>query len=223
DSEEEWVEAHTQPVKAWKVQSKASEDGLSPAQNIQVCLVQCPQFPQLLEPDVLTQALTFSLSGNSIFFFSDCVSISKRDEWMTFDFLAMKTTSTAERRAEKDRQKEDERAKAQAIEQVPIVTVLMGWLHFLVVKREHKPKVFETEEYGFVFAEICKSKGLNSVLLFSLVSFRIDYTQLYVAGLLNLVLILPGWFAQTGAEPVLERWRNWFTSRGPSSNCSKER
>ncbi|XP_047248525.1 CWF19-like protein 2 isoform X2 [Girardinichthys multiradiatus] len=75
DSEEEWVEAHTQPAKAWKVQSKASEGGLSPAQNIQ------------------------------------------RDEWMTFDFLAMKTTSTAERRAEKDRHKEDERAKAQAIEQ----------------------------------------------------------------------------------------------------------
>lgn len=37
---------------------------------------------------------------------------------MTFDFLAMKTTSTSERRAEKDRQKEAEREKAQAIEQV---------------------------------------------------------------------------------------------------------
>uniref|UniRef100_A0A8C6KJ10 CWF19-like protein 2 n=1 Tax=Nothobranchius furzeri TaxID=105023 RepID=A0A8C6KJ10_NOTFU len=36
---------------------------------------------------------------------------------MTFDFLAMRTTSTAERRAEKDQQKEAERAKAQAIEQ----------------------------------------------------------------------------------------------------------
>ncbi|XP_068173499.1 CWF19-like protein 2 [Antennarius striatus] len=42
---------------------------------------------------------------------------AQRDEWMTFDFLAMKTTSTAERRAEKDRLKEEERAKAQAIEQ----------------------------------------------------------------------------------------------------------
>nr|XP_019944229.1 PREDICTED: CWF19-like protein 2 [Paralichthys olivaceus] len=41
----------------------------------------------------------------------------QRDEWMTFDFLAMKTTSTAERRAEKEKQKEEERAKAQAIEQ----------------------------------------------------------------------------------------------------------
>ncbi|XP_037123869.1 CWF19-like protein 2 [Syngnathus acus] len=41
----------------------------------------------------------------------------QRDEWMTFDFLAMKTTSIAEKRAEKDRQKEEERAKAQAIEQ----------------------------------------------------------------------------------------------------------
>uniref|UniRef100_A0A4W6BKF3 CWF19-like protein 2 n=1 Tax=Lates calcarifer TaxID=8187 RepID=A0A4W6BKF3_LATCA len=36
------------------------------------------------------------------------------DEWMTFDFLALKTTSTAERRAEKERLKEEERAKAQA-------------------------------------------------------------------------------------------------------------
>ncbi|XP_061576508.1 CWF19-like protein 2 [Cololabis saira] len=42
---------------------------------------------------------------------------NQRDEWMTFDFLAMKTTSTAEKRAEKERQKEEERAKAQAIEQ----------------------------------------------------------------------------------------------------------
>ncbi|XP_039987654.1 CWF19-like protein 2 [Xiphias gladius] len=42
---------------------------------------------------------------------------AQRDEWMTFDFLAMRTTSTAERRAEKERQKEEERAKAQAIEQ----------------------------------------------------------------------------------------------------------
>lgn len=37
---------------------------------------------------------------------------------MTFDFLAMKTTSTIERKAEKERLKEEERAKAQAIEQV---------------------------------------------------------------------------------------------------------
>uniref|UniRef100_A0A8C6TX37 CWF19-like protein 2 n=1 Tax=Neogobius melanostomus TaxID=47308 RepID=A0A8C6TX37_9GOBI len=43
--------------------------------------------------------------------------VLQRDEWMTFDFLAMKTTSTTERRAEKDKQKEEERAKAQAIEQ----------------------------------------------------------------------------------------------------------
>ncbi|XP_069545115.1 CWF19-like protein 2 isoform X1 [Brachyistius frenatus] len=41
----------------------------------------------------------------------------QRDEWMTFDFLAMKTTSTVERRTEKERKKEEERAKAQAIEQ----------------------------------------------------------------------------------------------------------
>ncbi|CAB1453034.1 unnamed protein product [Pleuronectes platessa] len=44
----------------------------------------------------------------------------QRDEWMTFDFLAMKTTSTAEKRAEKERQKEEEKAKAQAIEQAGI-------------------------------------------------------------------------------------------------------
>ncbi|KAM8904865.1 CWF19-like protein 2 isoform 2-T2 [Spinachia spinachia] len=41
----------------------------------------------------------------------------ERDEWMTFDFLAMKTTSTAEKRAEKERLKDEEREKAQAIEQ----------------------------------------------------------------------------------------------------------
>lgn len=37
---------------------------------------------------------------------------------MTFDFLAMKTTSTVEKRAEKERQKEEEKQKALAIEQV---------------------------------------------------------------------------------------------------------
>lgn len=37
---------------------------------------------------------------------------------MTFDFLAMKTTSVAERRAQKEAEKEAEREKAQAIEQV---------------------------------------------------------------------------------------------------------
>ncbi|XP_077421825.1 CWF19-like protein 2 isoform X2 [Vanacampus margaritifer] len=47
----------------------------------------------------------------------DSTQSVQRDEWMTFDFLAMKTTSTAEKRAEKDRQKEEERAKAHAIEQ----------------------------------------------------------------------------------------------------------
>uniref|UniRef100_A0A7N8YDB2 CWF19-like protein 2 n=1 Tax=Mastacembelus armatus TaxID=205130 RepID=A0A7N8YDB2_9TELE len=47
----------------------------------------------------------------------DSSDSSDRDEWMTFDFLAMRTTSTAERRVEKERQKEEERAKAQAIEQ----------------------------------------------------------------------------------------------------------
>ncbi|XP_034404798.1 CWF19-like protein 2 [Cyclopterus lumpus] len=41
----------------------------------------------------------------------------ERDEWMTFDFLAMSTTSTTEKRAEKERLKEEERAKTQAIEQ----------------------------------------------------------------------------------------------------------
>lgn len=37
---------------------------------------------------------------------------------MTFDFLAMKTTSLAERRAQKEAEKEAERQKAEAIEQV---------------------------------------------------------------------------------------------------------
>lgn len=58
---------------------------------------------------------------------------------MTFDFLAMKTTSTAERKAEKDRQKEEERAKAQAIEQV----------HFSSTNFQ----IFETEECWFVFVK----------------------------------------------------------------------
>ncbi|XP_077578044.1 CWF19-like protein 2 [Stigmatopora nigra] len=48
---------------------------------------------------------------------ADSAQTVQRDEWMTFDFLAMKTTSTAEKRAQKDRQKEEERAKAHAIEQ----------------------------------------------------------------------------------------------------------
>ena len=39
---------------------------------------------------------------------------------MTFDFLAMKTTSTTERRAEKDRLKGEEKSKAEAIEQVSV-------------------------------------------------------------------------------------------------------
>ncbi|XP_057695710.1 CWF19-like protein 2 [Corythoichthys intestinalis] len=47
----------------------------------------------------------------------DSAKTVQRDEWMTFDFLAMKTTSTAQKRAEKDQLKEEERAKAQAIEQ----------------------------------------------------------------------------------------------------------
>ncbi|XP_073674389.1 CWF19-like protein 2 [Garra rufa] len=44
-------------------------------------------------------------------------STNQRDEWMTFDFLAMKTTSQGERRAQKEAEKEAERQKAQAIEQ----------------------------------------------------------------------------------------------------------
>lgn len=51
---------------------------------------------------------------------------------MTFDFLAMKTTSTMERRAEKEQLKEVERAKAQTIEQV------MACLFFHLCIRERK-------------------------------------------------------------------------------------
>lgn len=58
-------------------------------------------------------SFVFSSFNSPLSFFTP-----QRDEWMTFDFLAMKTTSTADRRAEKERQKEEERAKAQAIEQV---------------------------------------------------------------------------------------------------------
>ncbi|XP_045559947.1 CWF19-like protein 2 isoform X1 [Salmo salar] len=42
---------------------------------------------------------------------------NQRDEWMTFDFLTMRTTSTAEKRAEKERLKEEEKQKARVIEQ----------------------------------------------------------------------------------------------------------
>ncbi|XP_056120109.1 CWF19-like protein 2 [Rhinichthys klamathensis goyatoka] len=48
---------------------------------------------------------------------STVASTSQRDEWMTFDFLAMKTTSVAEKRAQKEAEKEVEREKAKAIEQ----------------------------------------------------------------------------------------------------------
>lgn len=51
---------------------------------------------------------------------------------MTFDFLAMKTTSTVERKAEKERLKEEERATAQAIEQV-MPSLLVFFLSFLLV------------------------------------------------------------------------------------------
>ncbi|XP_076832456.1 CWF19-like protein 2 [Brachyhypopomus gauderio] len=42
---------------------------------------------------------------------------TQRDEWMTFDFLAMKTTSVAERRAQKEAEKEAERERERTIEQ----------------------------------------------------------------------------------------------------------
>ncbi|XP_047676758.1 CWF19-like protein 2 isoform X2 [Tachysurus fulvidraco] len=44
-------------------------------------------------------------------------STDQRDEWMTFDFLALKTTSVAERRAEKEAAKGAEREKAKSLEQ----------------------------------------------------------------------------------------------------------
>ncbi|CAB1348181.1 unnamed protein product [Coregonus sp. 'balchen'] len=43
--------------------------------------------------------------------------LEQRDEWMTFDFLTMRTTSTAEKRAEKERLKAEEKDKARVIEQ----------------------------------------------------------------------------------------------------------
>ncbi|XP_056613355.1 CWF19-like protein 2 isoform X2 [Triplophysa dalaica] len=48
---------------------------------------------------------------------SSSASTNQRDDWMTFDFLAMKTTSVTERRAQKEAVKEAERNKALAIEQ----------------------------------------------------------------------------------------------------------
>ncbi|KAM9468571.1 CWF19-like protein 2 isoform 1-T1 [Clarias gariepinus] len=57
---------------------------------------------------VSDQAQTASTSTNSG---------QQRDEWMTFDFLALKTTSVAEQRAQKELEKEAEREKAQQLEQ----------------------------------------------------------------------------------------------------------
>lgn len=51
---------------------------------------------------------------------------------MTFDFLAMKTTSTMERRAEKEQLREMERAKAQIIEQV----IACLFFHLCIRKRK---------------------------------------------------------------------------------------
>ncbi|KAK7171401.1 hypothetical protein R3I93_003872 [Phoxinus phoxinus] len=51
---------------------------------------------------------------------STVANTNQRDEWMTFDFLAMKTTSVAEKRAQKEAEKEVEREKAKAIEQAGI-------------------------------------------------------------------------------------------------------
>lgn len=53
---------------------------------------------------------------------------------MTFDFLAMKTTSTMERRAEKEQLREMERAKAQIIEQV------MACLFFSFMYKEEETR-----------------------------------------------------------------------------------
>ena len=50
---------------------------------------------------------------------SECLSHPvQRDEWMTFDFLTMKTESTTDRRAERERLKEAEKEKERVIEQV---------------------------------------------------------------------------------------------------------
>lgn len=56
---------------------------------------------------------------------------------MTFDFLAMKTTSTVERKAEKERLKEEERAKAQAIEQVMPCLLVFSRFCLCIGERKH--------------------------------------------------------------------------------------
>ncbi|XP_048837351.1 CWF19-like protein 2 [Brienomyrus brachyistius] len=43
--------------------------------------------------------------------------LKQRDEWMTFDFLSMRTTSVVEKRAEKEREKEADRERSQMLEQ----------------------------------------------------------------------------------------------------------
>ncbi|XP_019385794.1 PREDICTED: CWF19-like protein 2 [Crocodylus porosus] len=66
----------------------------------------------------------------------------QRDEWMTFDFMAMKTTSVASLKAEKQKEKILEQERAREIEQVQgnftnIVYSLVGHILFFLIYFSH--------------------------------------------------------------------------------------
>uniref|UniRef100_A0A4W5KR67 CWF19 like cell cycle control factor 2 n=1 Tax=Hucho hucho TaxID=62062 RepID=A0A4W5KR67_9TELE len=88
-------------------------DGFSASSEVSVIglVYLCIALPPFLSP-------LFSLTSH-IPFPSDSLSWAScpLDEWMTFDFLTMRTTSTAEKRAERERLKEEEKQKARVIEQ----------------------------------------------------------------------------------------------------------
>lgn len=159
-----------------------------------------------------------SLRSNTAVRHSSCTCwhlslLTQRDEWMTFDFLAMKTTSTSERRAEKERLKEEERAKAQAIEQVCVLECffflfdLFSVCNVLIVQLEFDD-FLSLEMFGFVqcFSELCLL-AILSILSMNVCAY----------------VITKGWASPLGIESVLERWRNWAPSRGKEWNCSSKR
>ncbi|XP_023648215.2 CWF19-like protein 2 [Paramormyrops kingsleyae] len=69
------------------------------------------------QPVVEVTAKPWKMGGESRPEEAPEAELKQRDEWMTFDFLSMKTTSVVERRAEKEREKEAERERSQVLEQ----------------------------------------------------------------------------------------------------------
>lgn len=138
DSAEEWVEAQPskQLPKAWQTSGEptSSDTSGTTQPNVQVRFASSSNYNinMFLFHNVVVPKLQFTGTTDGCRDLKWCFLELKRsfptqsvglispqrDEWMTFDFLAMKTISTSERRAEKERQKGEERARAQAVEQV---------------------------------------------------------------------------------------------------------